>query len=115
MVILPRADFESLRMAAEGAIEDLDDAAEARLILSRIEAGSEGALPHDVVMRMRKENRVKVVREYRQMTQKELAKEAGINALYLSQIETGRVKGGRKSLGKIAVALDVTLDMIQPK
>lgn len=36
------------------------------------------------------ENSIKVFREYRGLTQKRLAAEAGINAVYVSQIEAGR-------------------------
>ena len=108
MVVLPRAEYDRLIEAAT----DAEDARDANDILARIEDGREGFLPHDVVMRMRKENRVKVLREHRGLTQKELADRTGLSALYISQIETGRANGGRIGLEKIAQALGVELAMI---
>ena len=55
-------------------------------------------------------NAVKVYREYRGMTQKQLAEEVGINAVYLSQIETGRRTGSTATLTKLADSLNVYLD-----
>jgi DNA-binding XRE family transcriptional regulator len=56
------------------------------------------------------ENPVKVWREYREMTQQELAQAAGISASYLSQIETGKREGTTAVLQAIARAMDLTLD-----
>ncbi len=55
-------------------------------------------------------NAIKVFREYRGMTQKQLAKEIGINVLYLSQIETGRRTGSISTLTKLADSLNVDLE-----
>ena len=56
------------------------------------------------------ENAVKVYREYRGLTQKRLAKQIGINVVYLSQIETGRRTGSTKTLTKLAELLNVDLE-----
>lgn len=56
------------------------------------------------------ENPVKVWREYRGLTQQELARAAGISASYLSQIETGKREGTTAVLQAIARALNLTLD-----
>ncbi|MFQ5421929.1 MAG: helix-turn-helix domain-containing protein [Anaerolineae bacterium] len=55
---------------------------------------------------------IKVWREYRQLTQQELAKQAGISAAYLSQIESGKRKGTTSALATVAAALNLTLDDI---
>ena len=57
-------------------------------------------------------NPVKVWREYRGMTQQELAQQAGISAAYLSQIETGKRTGTAEVLQAIARALNLSLDDI---
>ena len=56
------------------------------------------------------ENPIGVYRSYRNMTQQELAAEAGINTAYLSQIETGSRTGSTRTVGAIARALDVAVD-----
>jgi len=56
------------------------------------------------------ENSVKVYREYRGITQKRLAKQIGINVVYLSQIETGRRTGSTKTLIKLSDSLNVDLE-----
>lgn len=56
------------------------------------------------------DNPIGVYRSYRNMTQQELAAEAGINTAYLSQIETGRRTGSTKTVAAIARALDVAVD-----
>ncbi|MCP4417818.1 MAG: helix-turn-helix domain-containing protein [Chloroflexi bacterium] len=55
---------------------------------------------------------IKVWREYRGMTQPELAKQAGISAAYLSQIESGKRSGSTDVLKAIAEALNLMLDDI---
>lgn len=53
---------------------------------------------------------IKVYREYRGFSQKDLAEAADISPVYLSQIETGRRVGSAKTLASIAQALEVSLD-----
>ncbi len=63
-------------------------------------------LSHDVADRLLAgENAVRVYRDHRGMTQKQLAEAAGINAIYLSQIERGRRTGSARTLVAIAEAL----------
>ena len=56
------------------------------------------------------ENAVKVWREYRGMTQQQLAEAAGISTSYLSQIEGSRRRGSAEVLAAIAKALRLTID-----
>ena len=53
---------------------------------------------------------IKVYREYRGLSQKELAAATGISPIYLSQIETGRRVDSAKTLVSIAQALVVSSD-----
>ena len=62
------------------------------------------------------ENPISVYRNHRGMTQQELAAAAGINAVYLSQIETGKRVGSAKTLASLARALNVAVDdIISPR
>ncbi len=57
---------------------------------------------------------MKVFREYRGLTQAELARQVGLSPMYVSQIETGRRGGSTKALRRIAAALDIDLaDLVQ--
>lgn len=71
----------------------------------------EESFPIDVADRLLAgENAVKVFRAHRGMTQKQLAQEVGINAVYLSQIEAGRRNGSTQTLTRLAKSLNVNLD-----
>ena len=56
------------------------------------------------------ESPVRVWREYRGLSGKELAAQAGVSAPFLSQIETGAREGSIGLIAKIAKALRVTID-----
>jgi DNA-binding XRE family transcriptional regulator len=78
-----------------------------------IESGEEELIPSSVVyVLMDGQNPVKVWREFRGLTQAQLAAQAGISTPYLSQIESGKRRGTAEVLTKIAKALQVTLDDI---
>jgi DNA-binding XRE family transcriptional regulator len=55
---------------------------------------------------------VRVWREYRGLTQQQLAQTAGISVPYLSQIESGKRRGSAEVLVAIAKALGLSLDDI---
>lgn len=112
MVVLPKADYDRLMAAARGKLEDEVDIREASRVLARLERGEEPTFPHDVVKRLGREHPIKVLREHRGMTQRELAEAVGMNQLYLSQLETGRARGGLGKLTKLAKVLGVSLDLI---
>ncbi len=57
-------------------------------------------------------NPVRVWREHRGLTQKQLAKVAGISVPYLSQIESGKRQGSAEVLAAIAKGLGLSLDDI---
>jgi DNA-binding XRE family transcriptional regulator len=50
---------------------------------------------------------IRVLRDHRGLTQAQLAKAAGTSAVYLSQIERGARRAGRKLIAKLAKALNV--------
>ena len=56
------------------------------------------------------ENPVRVIREWRGITQAELARRSGLHRVQLHDIETGKSRGSVDTLKAIAVALDVSLD-----
>lgn len=71
----------------------------------------EEAFPRDIVERLLSgQNPVQVYRNYRGLTQHQLAETVGINPVYLSQIERGERSGSAKTLAAIARALRVDLD-----
>ena len=81
--------------------------------IAKAEGGE--TFPAQVVRRVVSgENRIKVFREYRGLTQTELAAEIGSSAAYVSQLETGARHGGRKTLGKIADALELERADLDP-
>jgi transcriptional regulator with XRE-family HTH domain len=94
MVILPVKVYDAMVEALGGRREDAADIAAADEIMARIEGGQEATFPLDVVKKMRSQNRVAVLRDYWGMTQKHLAELAGTDPMYISQIETGRARGG---------------------
>lgn len=57
-------------------------------------------------------NSIKAYREYRELSQVELAKQVGVSKQYISQIETGERVGAAKILKKIAKILRVDLEDI---
>jgi DNA-binding Xre family transcriptional regulator len=68
-------------------------------------------VPIGVVDRLiARENPVRVWREHRGHSLRELAERAGVGIGYLSQSEDGECKGTVDTLKKIAAALDVDLD-----
>ncbi len=68
-------------------------------------------IPSDVVHRLLGgENKIKVWREYRQMTQADLAERCGMAQASIAQMEGGRRIGSASTLKKIAVALGLDLD-----
>ena len=68
-------------------------------------------VPMGVVDRLiARENPIRIWREHRGHSLRQLAERAGVGIGYLSQIENGERKGTVGTLKKIAAALDVDLD-----
>ncbi len=102
-VVLPIATFEKLQHDAE-MIND---------IKAYDEAIAEGGeyFPSEVVYSVLEgQNKIKVYREYRKMTQEDLAKKTKLSRAYIAQIETDKKNGSIAALKKLATALNVDID-----
>jgi DNA-binding XRE family transcriptional regulator len=76
-------------------------------------ADGEEVVPSEVVYALLDgENPIRVWREHRGLTQKQLAQVAEISVPYLSQLESGVRNGTTEALSTIAKALDLDLDDI---
>lgn len=75
----------------------------------------EGGIPLDVLEKLLDgEHPLKVFRRYRSLTQKQLANLTGLNATYLSQIETRKRRGSTRVYRRLATALGVDIgDLIE--
>ena len=94
-------------------MEELEDIRDYDAAKAELERGEDELIPADVVFAILDgENPVKVWREFRGLTQQQLADAAGISKPYLSQIETGKRKGSTDILSALAKALKVTLDEV---
>ena len=70
----------------------------------------EESLPIEVANRLLvEESAVKVFRNYRGLTQKQLAQKVGIHPVYVSQFETGKHTGSSKTLARIAEVLNIDI------
>ena len=103
MITIPQAEYERL-VADSEMLADL-----AAYDAARAEAGE--GMPLAVFSRIiGGENPVRVIREWRGLTQAELARRAGLHRVQLHDVETGKSRGSVETLKAIAVALDVPLD-----
>ena len=110
--ILPYEDYLYLLEQAE-MLEDIRDYDTSK---ASLENGEDELIPSEVVFAILDGmNPIKVWREYRGMTQQQLADAVGISKPYLSQIETGKRIGATEILSAIAKALDVSLDEVVEK
>ncbi len=105
--VLPYEEYQRLVAEAE-MLQDIRDYDEVKLALA---SGDEELIPSAVVDALLEgENPIRVWRDYRGLTQQQVAEMAGISKPYLSQLESGRRQGTTEVLVGIARALQVTLD-----
>jgi DNA-binding XRE family transcriptional regulator len=113
LAVLPRNEYDRLVALAAEAQED---AAASRIVRNSARAVKEGrevVLPKAVVDRLTDgESAIRVIREWRNMIQGELAVAVGISQNYLSEIENGRRKGPAELQKKFARALGVPVDLL---
>jgi ribosome-binding protein aMBF1 (putative translation factor) len=110
-VLLRRADYEALVRQAE----DAADAAQIRMAEERVAAGDDEYVPIELTRRlMDGEVPVRVWREHRGLSARALAGQAGISPAYLSQIETGKKPGSFDAMAKLARALGVVMEDLEP-
>jgi len=103
--VVPWADY---RRIAKSAAEDAEDIAIAEAALADPER-----FPWEVARRIAAgENILKVIREWRGLTQAQLAEKTGRATQYISQLETGKRSIGRKTARVLAPALGVSADLL---
>ena len=91
---------------------DVQDYDSAKASLQR---GDDELIPSEIVYAILDgENAIKVWREFREMSQQELAEKAGISIPYLSQLETNKRTGSIEVLSSLAKTLNVSLENIVP-
>jgi transcriptional regulator with XRE-family HTH domain len=114
-VTIHRSDFEALVLAAEDA-EDLaaltaHDAEEAGL--GRDAARRDYLTADEATRLLDGENPVRVWRAKRGLSQRALARAAGMQPGYLAEIETGRKRGSADALHRLSTVLGVAMNDLQ--
>lgn len=105
--VIPYKEYQRLVAEAE-MLQDVRDYDEIKLALAN---GEEELVPGEVTYALLDGgNPIRVWREYRGLTQQQVADEAGISKPYLSQLESGQRKGTTEVLAGVAKALNVLLD-----
>ncbi|MEW5959557.1 MAG: helix-turn-helix transcriptional regulator [Chloroflexota bacterium] len=105
--VLPYEEYQRLVAEAE-MLQDIRAYDEVKLALA---GGAEELIPSEVTYALLDgANPLRVWREYRGLTQQQVATEAGISKSYLSQLESGQRKGAAEVLAAVARALKVSLD-----
>jgi DNA-binding XRE family transcriptional regulator len=113
LAVLPRDEYE--RLTALAADEDVGTARIVRRARAALADGNEMTVPKAVVDRLAAaENPIRVLREWRQLTQAELVVSVGITQGYLSELEAGKRKGPLALHQKIARALGVPIELLLP-
>jgi DNA-binding XRE family transcriptional regulator len=105
--ILPYEEYLQLVEQAE-TLQDIQDYDR---IKAAVESGEEEVIPAGSAYALAEgESPIKVWREYRQLTQQQLAELVGMSVPFLSQIETAKRKASMKIMVALAKALRVTVD-----
>ena len=106
-VTIPKVEYDRL-CALE---EDFADITAALAVEARIGTGEEELIPADMVDRLVDgEPPLRVWRQFRNLTQADLARESGVNRVQIVEIEAGRSTGSAHTLRKLADALGVAVD-----
>lgn len=113
LAVIPKAEYERLKKLAASEDVGIDRVVgRARAAIAR---GDEVLLPKKVVDRLAEgENAIRVLREWKGMTQLYLSSKTGLSQSYLSDIENGRRIGSAETLSVIARVLGVPLDLLVP-
>lgn len=114
LAIMPRDEYEAMKALADEAWEDRQTARLVDRAMADIAAGMP-VFPLEIADRLTNgENPIRVLREFRGMTQAELATSEGLQITqnYLSELETGKRKGPLALHQKLARVLGVPLDLL---
>ena len=110
MAMLPIEDYDRLLELAE----DRSDILAAERAEERRQAGEE-YVPAELVNRvMDGENPLRVWRQYRKLSLKQLSEESGVGLSYISELERGLKNGPGQVWAKLARALKVSVEDILP-
>ena len=102
--VVPWNEYERLRAG---------DSEDAQLVKLGNAARGEESFPASVAKRLvAGETPLKVIREWRGLSQNELGKKSGVAAQYISQMERGARNMGRKAAAKLARALRVSAEAL---
>jgi DNA-binding XRE family transcriptional regulator len=108
----PKVTAEYIALAPDAS----EDAMTARIVDStgaKITRGEDVALPAAVWDAIeRGEHPVRTIRQFRGLTQSDVAQRAGLRQGYIADIEAGKKTGSATSLKAIAAALGVPLDIL---
>jgi ribosome-binding protein aMBF1 (putative translation factor) len=107
MAVIPIEEYERLVEAAEEStdVRAYDEAKR------RLASGQDELLPATMVKRILDgENALRVWREHRGLTLKELADKAQVSAPFVSQIEKSQREGSVETMRKLADALKISVD-----
>ena len=106
MAILPLEEYRHLLRSTE----ELSDIRAYDRAIEQLAKGQDEMIPSEFADRILEgESAVRVWREYRKMSVKELAGQANISASYLSQIEGGSRSGSLPTMKALAKALRLKL------
>lgn len=107
MVTITREEYQRLLEAAE----DLADIAAYDRAKAALASGEDELIPAEYVNRMIDgESPLRVYREFRGLTQSALAAASGVNRVQIADIEARRKTGSVVTLGKLASALNLSID-----
>jgi hypothetical protein len=112
VAIIPRKDYEALLARAAEADENRGTARVVARARKEVESGAP-LLPKEIVDRLANgENALRVLREWRDVTQMYLSFRTNLSQGYISDIENGRRVGTPAALRLIANVLKVPLDLL---
>lgn len=106
LVVLARTDYDAMLAALAEAAEDDADARTAAEVLAEI-AGTPPLPPAASGAILVRDGFLRAVRKARGMTQQDVALKIGLSQGGLSDIESGRRKGSRANLRKLADVLGI--------
>ncbi len=106
--VIPYDEYQRLLEDAE-MLQDIQAFDEAKLSMERGEALIPGEVTFGI---LDGKSPIRAWREFRGMTQQQVAEKAGISKPYLSQLESGHRRGTTEVLGAVARALGVSLDYL---
>lgn len=113
LAVIPKAEYE--RLVERANSEDVGTARIVHKAKGAIAAGREVVLPKAVVDRLATgESPIRVLREWKDMTQMEVSFRTNISQGHLSDLENGRRSGTPEALRRIADVLKVPLDLLVP-